>query len=35
VHRFLVPLPVNKKIDRALQQWARDFKKGALWAKTK
>jgi hypothetical protein len=35
VHRFLVPMAVNEEVRRALDRWARDFKKGSLWAKTK
>jgi hypothetical protein len=35
VHRFLVPLPINEKVSRALDRWARQFKKGTLWANIK
>jgi hypothetical protein len=35
VHRFFVPLPVNDKVGRALDRWARHFKKGSLWANAK
>jgi hypothetical protein len=29
-HRFLVPMPVNEEVGRALERWARHFKKEAL-----
>lgn len=32
VHRFLVTLAINEQIRRALNRWARTFKKGSLWA---
>jgi hypothetical protein len=35
VHRFFVPLPINDQVSRALDRWARNFKKGSLWAKAK
>jgi hypothetical protein len=35
VHRFLVPMALNKEVSRALDRWAQDFKKGSLWAKAK
>lgn len=35
IHRFLVPLAMNEKINRALDRWARRFKKESLWAKKK
>lgn len=31
IHRFLVPLAMNKQVRRALDRWARHFKKGSLW----
>ena len=31
VHRFLVPLAMNERVSRALDRWARHFKKGSLW----
>jgi hypothetical protein len=30
VHRFFMPLEINEKARRALDQWARQFKKGSL-----
>ena len=30
VHRFLTPLAINQKAHRALDRWARHFKKGSL-----
>jgi hypothetical protein len=30
VHRFFTPLAINEKARRALDQWARQFKKGSL-----
>jgi hypothetical protein len=35
VHRFFQPLAINDQIRRALERWARDFKKGSLWVKAK
>ncbi len=35
VHRLLVPLAMNKEVSRALNRWARHFKKESLWASTK
>jgi hypothetical protein len=35
VHRLFVPLAMNDEISRALDRWARRFKKGSLWAKKK
>jgi hypothetical protein len=35
VHRFLLPLALNDHIKRALDRWAKHFKKGSLWAKAK
>ena len=35
IHRFFVPLPINDQVSRALDRWARHFKKGSLWAKAK
>lgn len=35
VHRFLVPLEMNEKVSRALDRWARHFKKGSQWVNTK
>ncbi len=35
IHRFLVPLAMNKEVSRALNRWARHFKKESLWASTK
>lgn len=35
VHRFLVPLALNEKVSRALNRWARHFKKGLSWVNTK
>lgn len=35
VHRFLVPLALNDEVSRALERWARHFKKGSLWVSTK
>jgi len=35
VHRFLVPLAMNEEVSRALDRWARNFKKDSLWAKVK
>ena len=35
VHRFLVPLAINKDVRRALDRWARHFKKGSLWVSTR
>jgi hypothetical protein len=35
VHRFLVPLPLNEQVSRALSRWARHFKKESLWVRTK
>jgi hypothetical protein len=35
VHRFLVPLAMNEEVSRALNRWARDFKKGSLWVRAK
>jgi hypothetical protein len=29
-HRFLVPMPVNEEVGRALKRWAHHFKKEAL-----
>lgn len=35
IHRFLVPLSMNDEVSRALDRWARHFKKGSLWVNTK
>jgi hypothetical protein len=35
VHRFLIPLSLNNEVHRALNTWARDFRKDAPWAGTK
>lgn len=35
VHRFLVPLAMNDKVSRALDRWARNFKRGLSWEKAK
>jgi hypothetical protein len=35
VHRFLVPLALNDEVRRALNSWARHFKKESLWVSTK
>jgi hypothetical protein len=35
IHRFLAPLAMNEEVSRALDRWARHFKKGALWGKAK
>lgn len=35
IHRFLVPMAMNKEVSRALDRWARHFKKGSRWAKAK
>jgi len=35
VHRFLVPLALNDEIGKALNKWARHFKKESLWVNTK
>ncbi len=35
IHRFFVPLAMNEEVRRALDRWARHFKKGTLWAKAK
>jgi len=35
VHRFLVPLAMNEQVSRALDRWARHFKKGSVWGKAK
>jgi len=35
IHRFLVPLPINDQASRALDRWARHFKKGMRWVRTK
>jgi hypothetical protein len=34
VHRFLLPLALNEQVSRALNKWARDFKKESLWVDT-
>lgn len=31
IHRFLVPLALNEEVSRALDRWARHFKKNSLW----
>jgi hypothetical protein len=35
VHRFLKPLAINRKIEEALDRWARHFEKESLWVSTK
>jgi len=35
VHRFFVPLTLNDEVSRALNRWARHFKKESLWVSTK
>jgi hypothetical protein len=34
-HRFLVPLALNEEVSRALDRWARHFKKESLWVSTR